>query len=60
MEIKIVEKVLGANDAMAAQPRDPFLHRLIHNLAFWDRWFVVKYATVMFSTGGCGPCVDQV
>ncbi len=40
-----------SNDVLASQPQDPFVNRLIHNLEFWNRWFAVKYATVMFSTG---------
>ncbi|GAX83710.1 hypothetical protein CEUSTIGMA_g11135.t1 [Chlamydomonas eustigma] len=40
-----------SNDVLVAKPGDPFLFHLIHNLHFWSRWFAVKYATVMFSTG---------
>ena len=37
-----------SNDVLASRPMDPFAARLIHNLAAWNRWIAVKYATVMF------------
>eukprot|EP00195_Chlamydomonas_chlamydogama_P012235 CAMPEP_0202901688 /NCGR_PEP_ID=MMETSP1392-20130828/14401_1 /ASSEMBLY_ACC=CAM_ASM_000868 /TAXON_ID=225041 /ORGANISM="Chlamydomonas chlamydogama, Strain SAG 11-48b" /LENGTH=267 /DNA_ID=CAMNT_0049588293 /DNA_START=295 /DNA_END=1098 /DNA_ORIENTATION=- len=40
-----------SNDLLVSRPRDPFAERLIRNLRYWNRWFFVKYATVMFSTG---------
>lgn len=40
-----------SNDIMVSRPGDPFALRLISNLKHWNRWFAVKYATVMFSTG---------
>ena len=40
-----------SNDFLASAPGTAFAHHLITHLATWNHWFVVKYATVMFSTG---------
>jgi len=40
-----------SNDFLVSQPKDPFALRLINNLKTWNQWILVKYATVMFSTG---------
>jgi len=40
-----------SNDIMVAKQHDPFTLRLIQKLRAWNKWLVIKYATVMFSTG---------
>ncbi|GAX75008.1 hypothetical protein CEUSTIGMA_g2454.t1 [Chlamydomonas eustigma] len=45
------EPIGVSNDVLAAQPKDPFLHRLVHSLTTWNQWFLIKYTTVMFGTG---------
>lgn len=40
-----------SNDLMISQPKDPFALRLISNLKYWNRNFLFKYITVMFTTG---------
>ena len=40
-----------SNDIMAAVPGAPFLTSAIHHLRRWNKWMVIKYVQVMFSTG---------
>jgi mannosyltransferase OCH1-like enzyme len=40
-----------SNDIMAAVPGDAYLGRALGQLGRWNRWLVVKYVQVMFSTG---------
>jgi mannosyltransferase OCH1-like enzyme len=40
-----------SNDIMAAAPGDAVLSMALTQLARWNRWLVVKYVQVMFSTG---------
>ncbi|GAB4818956.1 hypothetical protein N2152v2_006002 [Parachlorella kessleri] len=40
-----------SNDVMAAMPGDAYLGRVLAHLKAWNRFMVIKYIQVMFSTG---------
>lgn len=40
-----------SNDVIAAVPGDAYLHQVISNLRYWNKWMVIKYIQVMFSAG---------